>query len=886
MGSKTSFGSWIKQRRKVLDWTQDELARQSGCALSTIRKIEQDQRRPSKQIAEHLLMCLGVEPAEQEALIRLARAQPLPELPLPFNWSHATGHRPPAGPGPSNPAMQPAPVTGRARELSAGMGEAEPFDHRSIEKSKTTPIPGEHPSVRPTNLPVPPTSFIGWAAEVERLQRLFQNPNVRLVTIIGPGGAGKTRLSLQVASQLVDNFKHGVFFVALGTIREAHLVETTIAQALGVKESDDLSLTESLTAYLKNRHILLVLDNFEHVLRAAPLISDLLVAARHLKVLVTSRAVLRLYGEHEFEVPPLALPDLKRLPPPAELAQAPAVALFIERARAVQPDFNLNAHTAPAVAELCTHLDGLPLAIELAAARIKLLSPQAMATRLSNRLALLTDGAQNLPQRQQTMRDTLDWSYELLSPEEKGVFTRLGVFMGGCTLEAVESVAGVPLTCGSGKQVQINPLDQVASLLDKSMLVREVVGAEHRFKMLETIHEYASERLDDSEDAGLLRQRHTAYYLRLAETAQPELTGADSQIWLERLEREHDNLRAALRWALQRETQTETALRLATILARFWKKRGYLGEGRRWLEAALAHSKTQPAVARAWAFRESASLALGQGDFVQARAYLESGQALWGDLGDEPFVAWMMGLILDAQGKYDEAQVFLETNLAFHRKAGNRENVAHALHLLGQSAMKRGQYDQACVWLEESIAIRKRLHAHEDIGMSTLTLGHIMRLRGDYPKACQQYQESLALFQGLGEKWGVAHCLLNMGKIACVQGEYAQAHRSYLEALITFQELGDRHGLAYAFEAQGSLAGLQKQPERAARLWGAATALREALGTPLPPVEYFQLEAEMKNVEAYLAASGQSEMAFMAAWQAGRMMSPEEAFALAREFPG
>ena len=875
MGSKTSFGSWLKHRRKVLDWTQDDLARQSGCALSTIRKIEQDQRRPSKQIAEHLLSCLGVAPAEQEPLIRLARAQSLPELPFPFNWSHLAGSHPGASSTRPNPPTQPVPNTTRSPEISARL---------AVATGPTTPLPGEHPSRYRTNLPVPTTSFIGWAAEVERLQSLFLKPEVRLLTLIGPGGAGKTRLSLQVATRLVDKFKHGVYFVALGPIRDARLVETTIAQALGVKEEEDGSLTESLKTYLKNRHILLVLDNFEQVLRAAPLVSDLLSTARHLKVLVTSRAVLRLYGEHEFEVPPLTLPDLKRLPSLPELAQLPSIALFTARARAVQPGFTLTSHNAPAVAELCTHLDGLPLAIELAAARIKLLSPHEIATRLSNRLALLTDGAQNLPRRQQTMRNTLDWSYDLLTTQEKTLFMRLGVFVGGCTLAAVETVAGIPLTTADGLQIDIDPLYQLASLLDKSMLVRETAGDEIRFRMLETIHEYACERLDTAEQAELLHQRHTAYYIHLAETAQPELSGAESQVWLERLEREHDNLRAALHWALERETQTETALRLATLLARFWKKRGYLGEGRRWLEAALSHSKTQPAVARAWAYRESAALALSQGDYVQAQAYLESGRALWGDLGDEPFVTWMMGLILDAQGKYDEAQVFLETNLAFHRQAGNRENVAHALHLLGQSAMKQGRYDQARAWLEESISIRRTLQIKEDIAISLLTLGHTMRLRGDYALACEQYQESLAVFEELGEKWGIAHCLLNLGKVGCAQGDYVRAHESYLEPLRIFQELGDRHGLAYTLEAQGSLASLQGQPERAARLWGAATALREALGTPLPPVEYRQIETEMKNVEAYLAASRQSEMEFMAAWQAGRAMSQEAAIALAREF--
>ena len=868
MGSKTSFGSWLKQRRKELDLTQDDLARRTGCALSTIRKIEQDQRRPSKQIAEHLLVCLGVDASEQEPLIRLARTQAPAAVRLSFNLSQPLGSQSTGRAARSDPPTEPISSAWSRQEITAGLAIDD-----TLERMPAPPLPGDLLATVPTNLPVPRTSFVGWAAETERLRSLLLKPNVRLVTLIGPGGSGKTRLALAVAGQLMGKFKDGVYFVTLGPVRDARFVETTIAQTLGVTEEDDLPLTESLLAYLKDRHMLLVLDNFEQVLRAASLISDLLDAARHLKVLVTSRAVLRLYGEHEFEVPPLALPNPRRLPPLHELAQLPSVALFMERASAVQPNFTLTPQNAPAVAQLCAHLDGLPLAIELAAARIKLLPPHIMASRLSNRLALLTDGAQNLPPRQQTMRNTLDWSYDLLAPKEKALFMRLGVFVGGCTLEAIEAVAG--------SRVEINPLQQLTSLLDKSMLVRQALGDEIRFSMLETIYEYARERLEKSPEAEHLGQRHMAYYLQLAEAAQPELTGAQAQVWLERLEREHDNLRAALRWALAHETQTETALRLATILGRFWKKRGYLGEGRRWLEAALAHSKTQPAVARAWALRESAALALAQGDYVQARAYLESGQALWGDLGDEPFVTWMMGLILDAQGKYDEAQLFLEKNLAFHRQAGNPENVGHALHLLGQSAMKQGNYSQARNWLEESLSIRKKLHIQEDTANTLLVLGHVMRMKEDFARAYDLYQESLAVFEELGEKWGIAHCLLNIGKIACAQGDYVQACESYLVASISFQDLGDRHGLAYSLEAQAGLAGQQQQPERAARLWGIAAALRETLGTPLPPAEYSQLEAEIKNVEAFLASTGQSEAAFLAAWQAGRGMSEEDAIAFA-----
>lgn len=866
MGSKTSFGSWLKQRRKTLDLTQDDLARRAGCAVSTIRKIEQDQRRPSRQVAELLLACLGVAPAEQEILIRLARAQFFPEYIDSIEAPYL----------PDDALMSALSRQYPSKNMAAPKQEESVTSVGVMDQVANIPSPGNL-----NNLPIPPTSFVGWAIEIEQVRNLLIRPDVRLVTLIGPGGAGKTRLGLEIASQLVQEFRHGVYFVALGPIHDSSLVETTIAQALGVKEGDGVPLVESLLAYLKNKHILLVLDNFEQVLKAASLVSELLEFAPHLKILVTSRAVLRLYGEHEFEVPPLAVPDLRHLPTLPELAQAPAVALFIARARAVQPNFALTQQNAAAVAELCVRLDGLPLAIELAAARTKLFSPQDITARLSNRLALLTDGAQDLPQRQQTMRNTMDWSYDLLTPNEKSMFTRLGVFVGGCTLDAVEMIAGTPMVSALGLQTDVNPLDQLSSLLDKSMLVRQISGEEIRFNMLETIHEYACEHLDNYEEAELLRQRHTAYYLRLAEAAQPELNGSQSQIWLDRLEREHDNLRAALRWALGHEAQTETALRLATVMGRFWRQRGYLGEGRRWLEAALTQSKTQPAVARAWAFRESASLALGQGDYDQAREFLESAQDLWGDLRDKPFVTWLLGVILDAQGKYDEAQIFLKTNLAFHRQAGNKENVAHALHLLGQSAMKKGEYDEACAWLEESLTIRRKLQVKEDIALSLLTLGHTMRLGGNLVQACKHYEESLAVFESLGEKWGIAHCFLNLGKIACSQAEFLQAHKSLMAALKIFQELGDHHGLVYSLEAQGSLAGFQKQPQRAARLWGAAAALREAMGTPLPPADNRQLETDIKNVEAYLAACGESEVQFLAAWQAGQEMSEEEAVAFA-----
>lgn len=740
---------------------------------------------------------------------------------------------------------------------------------------------GKKSSKRSAQLPIPPTSFIGWSREVERVKNLLQTPDVRLVSLLGPGGAGKTRLGLQVASQLSEFFEHGVYFVPLASVQDPSLVGSTIAQTLGVKEEKRFSREESLKAYLRAKKMLLVLDNFEQIMDAVGLISDLLDASSGLKILVTSRSVLHLYGEHEFEVPPLALPDLRSLSLP-EVSQSQAVALFVERARAIQPDFNLTLQNVSAVAGVCVQLDGLPLAIELAAARIKLLSPQTITTRLSNRFALLSDGAQNLPKRQQTMRNTLNWSYDLLTPDEKVLFARLGVFEGGCTLEAVEDVTNFPYKSAATGEVNINPLEHLASLLDKSMLMREVKGDEIRFKMLETIREYACERLRASGEEETLRQRHINYYLSLAEAAQPELETAQSQAWITRLEKEHGNLRAALQWALGRENQKEIALSLATALGVFWKSRGYWEEGRRWLEAALAYHNTLPAT-RAQAFREVAWLALVQGDCTQAEKFLGMGQELWEALKDDPNVTCIMGLILDGQGKYDQARALVETDLVSYRQSGDKKNISFALHLLGQIAMKQGDYDLAQAHLKECLVLRRELDASSDIARSLLILGHTTRLKGDYAQACEQYRESLAIFEEVGLKWGVGHCLLNLGKIACLRKQFAEAAGIYLETLYIFQELGDRYSLAYNLEGQASLAGLQRQAERAARLWGAAQTLRVVLNTPLPPADSSQIEAEIRDIKTHLAETGQLEDVFTAAWEAGKMMSLEDAIAFARQ---
>lgn len=425
-------------------------------------------------------------------------------------------------------------------------------------------------------------------------------------------------------------------------------------------------------------------------------------------------------------------------------------------------------------------------------------------------------------------------------------------------------------------------MTQLLSLLHKSMLVRRMVGEEVRFHMLETIREYAREQLNISGEAELLRERHLNYYLKLAQAAQPELENVQSQVWLERLDQEHDNLRAALQWALERENQKDSAVTLAATLGIFWKNRGYWSEGRRWLNAALAHGNASP-VARAQAFREAAWLALVQGDCTQAEKFLGRGQELWGGLKDDPNFTRMMGLILDGQGKYEQASALVKTSLESFRQLGDRKSIAFALQLLGQIAMKHANYTLAQCYMQECLALRCELGIEPDIARSLLTLGHIMRLQGNNEQACEHYRKSLAIFEKITLQWGMAHCLLNLGKIACVQKAYDEARGFYQKTLKIFEELGDRYSIACNLEAQASLAAEQMQIERAARLWGAAQALRKELNTPMPPADYSQFETQVKNIWENLAVSAQLDAKFSAAWEAGGAMLLADLVAYARQ---
>ena len=560
---------------------------------------------------------------------------------------------------------------------------------------------------RPHNLPVQPTALIGRERELDALRDLLLREEVRLLTLTGPGGTGKTRLGLQLAADLLDHFEDGACFVPLAPISDPSLVASTVAQTLGIREVGGGPILDSLKDYLRDKNLLLLLDNFEQILPAAPLVADLPGACPGLKVLVTSRATLHLRGEKEFPVPPLALPDPERLPPVEALSQYASVALFAERARDVKGDFGLTDDNAPAVAEICHRLDGLPLAIELAASRIKLLAPAAMLARLERRLPLLTGGARDLPARQQTLRDTMAWSYDLLDEAEQRLFRRLAVFMGGCPLDAAEAV------CNAEGDLGLDVLDGLGALVEQS-LARQLKGAdgEPRFRMLETVREYGLEQLEASGELGQTRQAHAEHYLALAEAAEPELRGPEQAGWLARLEAEHDNLRAALEWAVERDAG-ELGARLGAALWRFWSVRGYLTEGRARLGGVLARAgpSVGPAT-RARVLDGLAHLTRLQGDYRVARALCEQSLAIRRELGDRRGIATSLhdlGMVAYERGDYRAARALYEESLAILRELGYRSRIATALESFARLAAAEAQVGRVARLLGAAESLREAI---------------------------------------------------------------------------------------------------------------------------------------------------------------------------------
>jgi predicted ATPase len=710
---------------------------------------------------------------------------------------------------------------------------------------------------RPSNLPLQRTGLVGRDHEVAAAKELLRRPNMRLVTITGPAGIGKTRLSLRLAEEMTQDFPGGVYFVPLAAVSDPGLIASVIGQTLGIRESGGQPPLEALKESLQNSlrtPMLLVLDNFEHLVSAAPMLAELFaIGGSGLRILVTSRAPLHVYGEQEFPVPPLALPDSRSLPSLEALSQYSAISLFIQRASAVKPDFELTEQNAACVAEICARLDGLPLAIELAAARVKLLSPSAMQTRLASRLQLLTGGARDLPARQQTLRGAIDWSYDLLNAAEQKLFRRLSVFLGGGTLEAMEAV------CNTKNDLGFDLLDGMASIVDKS-LVQQVdqPAGDLRFLMLETIREYALDKLTASGEEELTKRAHAAYYLVLAEEGASDEAGAESSEWLNRLETEHNNLLSALDW-LTDTGNADWALRLGTALFRFWETREYLTEGRDRLGKILKlQGAVAPTEARGRALFATGVLAGGQGDYASADTLIDESLQIARKLGDARGVAVSLNaLAVHARDRGDipVSRRLFEESLALWRGLGDPLAVARSLSNLANTVSLQGDYARARSLYAECLSIFRKSNNRTGIAWSLNYQGDVARDQGDIESARSLYEESLDTFRELGDRWGIAGSLADLGNLTRDQKNYDVAESLYRESMRMFQALGHKRGIARVLECFACSAAAQRQPARSLRLAGAAAALRQTVGAALTPSEQAKLERGLEPARQTLTHS-------------------------------
>lgn len=772
-----SFGPWLKQRRRALNLTQEDLAQQATCSTVTVRKIESSDLVPSKDLARQFALALGVPEAEQEAFIRFARSTQT-ELPTTaFLAAPAT----------------PAPV------------------------APTTPSPRKY------QLPAPLNEAIGRERDTIVACSLLRLPNVRLVTLTGPPGTGKTRLSLEIAEALQTEYEQGACFVPLAPLDEPGLVESAIAQALDVRESSQQSLTTALTDFLRDKQLLLVLDNFEHVLSAAPVVTELLTRAPRIKALASSREPLRLYGERELPVSPLALPTLKPLPSLEELQTCAAIALFVERAQAVKPDFRLTIDNCEAVVRICASLDGLPLGIEMAAARVKWQTPQALLVQLGSHLASLSSNARDRTPRQQTLRGAIEWSYNLLTSEEQQLFNRLGIFAGGCSIEAATAVTGATL-------------DSLIALMDKSLLKYASLEPEPRFFMLEILRAFALERLHATGVEYIAACRaHAQYYLTLAESAEKDAAKEHSMAWLDQLELEHDNLRAALTWALEQDTLTSVQLTIS--LGRFWYLRSHFSESRRWQSAALAHAILEQ---RMILLRQLGETCWNLGAFPEARVHLEECVQLARTLPVDPRTLLadalnLLGRVAKDMGLYGEAKEYLQEGLALARNlSGNDAPVLiPLLRNLGNISIDEGRLTEAESYFSESLSLARRHNDRLGMAAAVNNLGIIRIELKDYPTASVYLNEARAICEADGYQFGTAMAMTNLGRVAREQGEYTQARQDFETSLRLARELGKKWSVAYALNNLGLVACDVGEWDKARQCF--RDAIQTALEADAPP---------------------------------------------------
>jgi predicted ATPase/class 3 adenylate cyclase len=690
-------------------------------------------------------------------------------------------------------------------------------------------LPGEFPPLRtldarPNNLPAQLTSFVGRDGEIGAVSDLLER--TRLITLTGPGGTGKTRLALQIAAERLSRYADGVFFIELAAISDPGLVPSAVASALDIREITDQPLDETLKSALRDREMLLVLDNFEQVVDAAPLTTELLQAAQRLRILVTSRSVLHVRGEQEYPVPPLKIPDPARLPSLEALSQFEGVALFVERATATRPNFSVTNDSAPAIAEIVARLDGLPLAIELAAAKTRLLSPSEILGRLGSRLSFLAGGPRDVPARQQTLRQAIDWSYGLLPPNEQAFFRSLGVFVGGWTLEAAEAVC-------EPAELGLEALDALSSLQDQSLIrLDEAAPGEPRFDLLETIREYALDQLSGAAEAVDVRRRHAQHYLAVAQAAEPELTRSPQAI--ARVAADHDNFRAALGWAIETD-EAELGMRLGFALWRFWHQRAHFREGRQWFARLLALPHAAPrTAARAKGLTGAAGIAYWQNDYQAA------------------------------EGWYLEAE-------SIFRELGDRQELGDAIYNTASMAAIRGDMDAAMALVRESSAIAREIGDDAMAARSIQMEGYGAFMMGDLDMARPLLEEGLERSIRTGDRFSIAGAHHTVGQVARLQGRLTDAAEHYRLAIKMLHELGDEASLTEPLQGLAALAVAMGDPERGVRLLAANASIRERLGGG-PPPEWLQLGDPLEEARKML-----SEMAYAAAWESGTAMTTDEA---------
>jgi predicted ATPase/DNA-binding XRE family transcriptional regulator len=795
-----SFGHWLRQHRKNLDLTQEELAQRIGCSDIAIRKIEAGVRRPSRQVAELLADLFKVPVEEREAFIGFARGVDTgKEEPPPTFYDAASG-----------PASE---------------------------------MPLVH------NLPAQLTRLIGREEDATEIGSYLLQDDIRLLTLTGPPGIGKTRLALRVGSDLTGHFEDGVFLVLLASISDPNLVALAVAQTLGVRETGSTPITVSLTQYLRYKRALLVLDNFEQVVVAAPAVVNILETCPRVKVMVTSREPLHVRGEQVFVVPPLQLPDLAHVHTIEALLCSPAVALFVERARALEPDFDLTEQNCEAVAAICVRLEGLPLAIELAAARVRILTSQEIMVRLDSRLKLLSGGLRGLSARQRTLRGAIDWSYALLSHAEQKLFVRLSVFVGGFALPTAEAV------CNSRGDLPFDVLDAIDSLLDKSLLKREEVLGESRYTMLEMIREYALNQLEQRGEADSIRRVHAEYYLALVEATEAGLRGPDQPRLLARLETERDNIGASLRWAREKggETSAEAreaadiGLRIGVAARYFWLLKGYYSEGRGYLEGLLSLSPPQAELS-------------SHSKELRAKALA------------------VIGRLAFRQGDYSAARLLFEKRLAFSREVGDKQAIAWSLADLAMVAIGHGDYSTARSLEEEGLTLQRELGNKLGIQFSLGHLGNVAFAEGDYSSARQYFEESLALNKELGNKSSISILLYELGIVVYMEGDYSKARPLFEESLILQIELGYKVGIAMSLAGLGEVTADTGQPRRGTRLMGASEGLYESIGGVMEASDRIPYDRALASARSQLGDED-----FETAWQEGQAMSLEQAIEYALE---